>query len=126
MRLHYPKKGVIRVFVDTVSKINTYTILYSNFSGPCYTLYIIAKMTSSTDTEFSSALAYALSCVKRSHLVLRDKQLDTLRMLYEGHDVFLWVPTGYGKSICYQTLPFLFDKKLDRISSPPSERSIVP
>ncbi len=34
------KRGIIRVFVDTVSKINTYTILYSNFSGPCYTLYI--------------------------------------------------------------------------------------
>ena len=59
-----------------------------------HTLHI-AKMTSSTDTEFSSALAYALSCVKRSHLVLRDKQLDTLRMLYKGNDVFLWVPTGY-------------------------------
>ena len=54
-----------------------------------HTLHI-AKMTSSTDTEFSSALAYALSCVKRSHLVLRDKQLDTLQMLYKGNDVFLW------------------------------------
>ncbi len=32
---------------------------------------------------------------------------------------------GYGKSIYYQTLPFLFDKKLDRISSLPSKRSVV-
>ncbi len=75
--------------------------------------------------DFSSAVAYTLSCVKQSHIVLKEKQLDTLQMLYEGHDVFLWVPTGYGKSICYQTLPFLFDMKLNRTSSPPSERSIV-
>ena len=27
---------------------------------------------------------------------------------------FLWVLTGYGKSICFQTLPFLFDTKHGR------------
>ena len=44
-------------------------------------------------------MAYALSYVKQSHNILKEKQLDTLQMLYEGHDVFLWVPTGYGKSM---------------------------
>ncbi len=73
----------------------------------------------------SSAVAYALSYVKQSHNILKEKQLDTLQMLYEGHDVFLWVPTGYDKSICYQTLPFIFDMKLNRISSPLSEGSIM-
>ncbi len=32
MRVHYPKKGVIRVFVDTVSKINRIYYLYSDFT----------------------------------------------------------------------------------------------
>ena len=36
MHVHYPKKGVICVFVDTVSKINTYTVLYSEVVV-CYT-----------------------------------------------------------------------------------------
>ena len=76
-------------------------------------------------TDLSAALAYALSCVRQEHLSLKDKQLEALRLLYQGHDVFLWVPTGYGKSICYQLLPFLFDLKLGRTSSPPRERSVV-
>ena len=27
-----------------------------------------------------------------------------------GKDTFMWLPTGFGKSICHQTLPFVFDK----------------
>ena len=43
-----------------------------------------------------SALSYALSCVGKSGLVLKDKQLDA--HCDYMNDVFLWVPTGYGKS----------------------------
>ena len=31
---------------------------------------------------------------------------------HEGRDVFLWLPTGFGKPICYEVLPFVFDLKL--------------
>ena len=37
--------------------------------------------------------------------------------------VFLWLPTGFGKSVCYEVLPFLFDYKLG--NSAASESSIV-
>ena len=74
-------------------------------------------------SSFSSALYYALSCVGKPGLVLKDKQLEALKCLYS--DFFLWVPTGYGKSICFQTLPFLFDAKLGRTSAPPSHCSVV-
>ncbi len=34
-------------------------------------------------------------------------------------------PTGYGKSRCYQLLPFLFDHKRSRIGAPEAEMSAV-
>ena len=64
------------------------------------------------DFKFDSALVYALSCVGEPGFVLKVKQLEALKCLYAGSDAFLWVPTGYSKSICFQTVPFLFDVKL--------------
>ena len=55
----------------------------------------------------STAVAYALSKLKK-------EQLQTIRNLYNGKDVFLWLPTGFGKSICYEVLPLLFDYKSSR------------
>ena len=55
---------------------------------------------------FSSALAYALSCVGKPGLVLKDKQLEALKCLYAGVYVGT-VPTSYGKSICFPDSPFL-------------------
>ena len=63
-------------------------------------------------SDFQAAVAYAISSLQHDRLTLIDKQMEAVKMLYEGQDVFLWVPTGYGKSICYQMLPFLFDVKL--------------
>ena len=37
----------------------------------------------------------------------------------------MWFPTGYGKFICYQLLPFLFDVKLGRTNAPLVDRSVV-
>ena len=46
--------------------------------------------------------------------VLRQKQLEVLQNVYEGRDVFVWLPTGYGKSVCYQLLPYMFNVKFSR------------
>ena len=46
-----------------------------------------------------------------------------LAISYDLKRVFVWLPTGFGKSICYwyTTLPFVFDHKLGRV-----DRDYVP
>ena len=45
---------------------------------------------------------------------LREKQQETLQHLFEGRDVISVLPTGYGKSVIYQLLPWMFQKKHDQ------------
>ena len=52
--------------------------------------------------------------------MLEPEQLQAVRHIYEARDVFLWLPTTFGKSICHEVLLFLLDCKLGK-----SESSIV-
>ena len=47
---------------------------------------------------------------------LKDEQTACVKAIYEGKDVFFWLPTGFGKSMCYEVLPFVFwqARKRDR------------
>jgi len=76
----------------------------------------------SSSFDFDRALAYALSYLKQEVLSLKDQQVEAVKLLSEGKNVFVWFPTGYGKSICYQLLPFVFDIKLGRTNAPLVER----
>ena len=42
----------------------------------------------------------------------KGEQLAAVKGVYDEQDVFFCLPTGYGKSLCYQTLPFLMEHKL--------------
>ena len=63
--------------------------------------------------------------MKQKGLSVKDQQVEAVKLLSEGKDVFVWFPTGYGKSICYQLLPFLFDVKLGRTNAPLVDRSVA-
>ena len=39
----------------------------------------------------------------------KDKQLESLQHFCSGKDVFVSLPTGYGKSIIYGAVPPAFD-----------------
>ena len=82
-------------------------------------------MDTELESSFASAVQYAKACVCLDDIVLKNKQVEVLKVLYQGKDCFVWFPTGYGKSLCYQLLPFLFDHKRCRIGAPKSELSVV-
>ena len=41
---------------------------------------------------------------------LKTEQQEAIRQFVLGRDVFVSLPTGYGKSVCYFPLPFVFDR----------------
>ena len=43
---------------------------------------------------------------------LKPEQKECIKFIFDGKDVFVCLPTGFGKSICYEVLPFMFDKNL--------------
>ena len=55
--------------------------------------------------------------MKQEGLSLKDQQVEAVKLLSEGKDVFVWFPTSYGKSICYQLLPFV-DRNVVLVISP--------
>ena len=42
-------------------------------------------------------------------LTLKAEQHSAMEAIYKRQDVFVWLPTGYGKSLCYEVLPFIMD-----------------
>jgi len=44
-------------------------------------------------------------------ITLKAEQWSAVEAIYNHQDVFVWLPTGYGRSLCYQVLPFIMDYK---------------
>ena len=40
---------------------------------------------------------------------LKEKQIEAMQTFMSGRDVFVTLPTGYGKSLIYAFLPFAID-----------------
>lgn len=84
-----------------------------------------SEMATATTDAFEDALSYALLCIGKQTLVLKKEQAEALKTVYSRSDAFVWLPTGYGKSICYECLPFLFDYKLGRAHSSASRSTVL-
>ena len=48
---------------------------------------------------------------------LKDKQKEAIHNFVRGHDCFVILPTGYGKTLCYALLPLVFDHLRKRNTS---------
>jgi ATP-dependent DNA helicase RecQ len=66
--------------------------------------------------DFDRSLSYALQRLECAAMTPKPEQIACVKSIYEGKDVFLWLPTGFGKSLCYEVLPFVFDMKLGRLA----------
>jgi hypothetical protein len=53
--------------------------------------------------------ALKVAVARLSVAELRDKQREATESFVSGKDVFVALPTWYGKSLCYQILPSIFD-----------------
>ena len=71
------------------------------------------KKTSRKHDESCSKSIFAKTCVKKVaeklKINLKDKQMDAIVAFVSGNDVFVSLPTGYGKSLIYVLLPMVFD-----------------
>ena len=60
-----------------------------------------------TNSEIESAIR--LVFVKLGYEEARSEQLEATREFVKDKDVFISLPTGSGKSLCYGCLPLVFD-----------------
>ena len=60
--------------------------------------------------DFEADLTYAHKAIGNDHLVLKKSRRMQMAIIFCGEDVFSWLPTGFGKSACYKSLPFLLAK----------------
>ena len=78
-----------------------------------------ARGGSISDVSFSDRLTERLL-----GLVLKDKQEEALKSLLDVKDVFAVLPTGFGKSLIYQS--FVIAKEMDGCVTDPCCLVIVP
>ena len=77
--------------------------------------------------NFDRALFFALQRLHSPGMRLKPEQVASILAVCKGKDmkdVFIWLPTAFGKSVCYETTPFVtetilfvMDCKLRRVDS---------
>ena len=57
--------------------------------------------------SIDETISYAAARIGYSQL--RPEQITVVKAFVGGKDVFVCLPTGYGKSLCFAILPFVYD-----------------
>ena len=86
--------------------------------------------------NFDRALFFALQRLDSPGMPLKPEQVASILAVCKGKDmkhVFIWLPTGFGKSVCHETtpfvtetIPFVMDCKLRRVDSESGKYSSSP
>ena len=122
MRLISTKLDILVIFCVTV----TFNIPRNR---TCTFAVKVVNMASSSesllDLRFCEAVSYAFRRLEMSHISLKTEQRSSMEAIYKGRDVFVWLPTGYGKSLCNQALPFLIDYKRGLVDTEKSSCVLV-
>ena len=61
--------------------------------------------------ELSECVSYALPKLQMADITLKAEERFAIEAIYNRQDVFVWLPTACGRSLCYQVLPFIMDYK---------------
>ena len=71
-------------------------------------------MAASREDKFTEMLSDVLRLLNLESISHREPQVDALRTIMEKkNDVLVVLPTGYGKSLIFQLLPFVFDSWME-------------
>ena len=83
--------------------------------------------------NFNYTPFFALQRLDSPVLRLKPEQVASISDVYNGKDIFIWLPTRFGKSVCYETtpfltetIPFIMDCKLQRVGSESGKYSSSP
>ena len=57
-------------------------------------------------SRFKRLIIYGLQHLGCEAMTFKPEQTLSVRYVYDRKDVFLWLPTGFAKSQCYEILPF--------------------
>ena len=78
----------------------------------------VQKKRSGQSSDYLSVISDAASSVGYS--TLKNEQIRAIEAFVGGKDVFISLPTGYGKSLCFALLPRVFDmiRGVDKASIP--------
>ena len=73
-----------------------------------------AVYSSATDSCLTASTGHELRVLiietgRKVGIDLKEKQLEAIQMFCSGNDVFVSLPTGYGKSMIYGLLPLVYN-----------------
>jgi len=60
--------------------------------------------------SFDRALFFILQRLGSSGMHLKPEQVASISAICKGQDIFIWLPTGFGKSVRYKTTPFVRER----------------